>query len=156
MIKLICPTCKNKFKRFKSQIEISYKRGSKFIYCSQRCSFKSPLLKKAQSLNGKSNKGRTHIRKPTEKRPGFTISSRGYRLIMVKNHPYAWKKGYILEHRLIIEQKIRRYLLPHEKVHHINGNRLDNRAENLQLFPSQSEHINNHKEPITGRFKASH
>lgn len=48
---------------------------------------------------------------------------------------------YILEHRLVMEQHIGRYLLPSEVVHHIDGNPSNNAIDNLQLFSSQSEHV---------------
>lgn len=55
------------------------------------------------------------------------INKGGYRLIR--------KEGrYVLEHRWIIEQEIGRRLQRHEHIHHLNGNRLDNRRENLQLI----------------------
>lgn len=47
------------------------------------------------------------------------------------------------EHRFIIEQFLGRKLKRNEVVHHINGNKNDNRIENLQLM-SLSEHSKLH------------
>jgi len=68
----------------------------------------------------------------------------GYIYLLKPGHPFSTKDGYIMEHRLIMEQSIERYLEPQEIIHHINEIRDDNRIENLMLFASIRKHLDYH------------
>ena len=57
-----------------------------------------------------------------------------YRARHVPEHPYCDCKGYVMEHRLIMERHIGRYLPPEEVVHHIDEDCANNQLENLQLM----------------------
>lgn len=83
-------------------------------------------------------------------RGGKTLDSHGYILVKApKDHPYKTKAGYIREHRLVMEKSIGRYLFPTEDVHHLNGDKTDNRIENLGLFSNRTQHLRHeHKEGL--------
>lgn len=79
---------------------------------------------------------------------GKLVRKDGYILVYAPdNHPYGITKQkgsrnkYILEHRLVMERHIGRYLLPEEVVHHIDENPSNNDISNLQLFATQADHI---------------
>lgn len=81
---------------------------------------------------------------------GRLVDKDGYILIYCPNHPYTRKprKKYVLEHRLVMEHHLKRYLKPSEVVHHHNKNKADNQIENLGLFSKNAEHL---KHELTGK-----
>ena len=79
---------------------------------------------------------------------GNRAGSSGYITVIVHEHdffyPMASKDNRVAKHRLVMAKHLKRCLLPWEVVHHKNGIRLDNRLENLQLFPTSSHHHSYH------------
>lgn len=65
---------------------------------------------------------------------GVVTTPHGYTAVSGGEFPEMHDmNGYTLEHRLVMARAFCRPLTKHETVHHINGNRKDNRLENLQL-----------------------
>lgn len=143
---MICNQCKSEF--------IPKYKYNPNKFCSRRCMYESrrdvqrqialtnnPMKrpevveKWKQSMTFK--KGEDH---PMWK--GGVYIQNGYRYLYVPGHPHAHKNMY-QEHRLIMEQKIGRYLNSSEIIHHINGNKLDNRIDNL-VITNRSEHASGH------------
>jgi hypothetical protein len=84
--------------------------------------------------------GNERSSKSSNWRGGVRLNKRGYRLVYCPEHPNCQKSGFILEHRLVMERHIGRFLKREERVHHINKIKTDNRIINLQLFANESEH----------------
>lgn len=64
------------------------------------------------------------------------LDPKNYVSVFMPHHPNASKEGRILQHRLVMSQYLGRPLYDDENVHHKNGDRHDNRIENLELWSS--------------------
>lgn len=72
------------------------------------------------------------------------ITKEGYKQVYRPKHPDARESGYISEHKLKYEKKYGP--VPEGKIiHHINGNKLDNRPKNLIAVTPQ-EHYKIHNQ----------
>lgn len=110
------------------------RRASRFpgkhVFCSQRC---------------KSDWQRTNLRdKNNPCWRGGRREKDGYIFVRMPDHPRA-VGGYVREHILVVEENLGHSLKLGECVHHINGERADNRIENLKVFASGGEHSRSHK-----------
>jgi hypothetical protein len=101
-----------------------YRNNRPRVFCSKKC------LKYLEN------------RKP--KICGEHIVRNGYHARKILSHPFADRQGYVRLHRVVMEMKIGRYLQPYEVVHHINGDKTDNRIENLLLCANETEHQKYH------------
>jgi len=73
---------------------------------------------------------------------GRVVDADGYALVWVAEHPNRRKHThYMLEHRLVMERVLGRYLAAEEVVHHKNGNKQDNGPENLEVFANNTDHL---------------
>lgn len=88
-----------------------------------------------KNTGGKS-KGKPGLK--MEKNPAWKGGKRidkrdGYVLVQLPGHPNSRVDGSILEHRLIMSERLGRPLEKDEDVNHVNGIKHDNRLENLKL-----------------------
>lgn len=161
-IKKLCKTCGNEFMVVPSM--------ARSIFCSYPCYWKDLEKRPGPNLGRKfsdefkkkisnAQKGKRLGQKSSSWRGGRHHRLDGYTLVKVYDHPNSIN-NYIFEHRLVMEKHLGRLLKNDEVVHHINGNRSDNRLENLKLFKNSAEHNKFHYDQMNinktnGRFLPS-
>ena len=122
-----------------------FKKRQKSAFSGKKHSEKSKeLMKKPKSKKHKENLIKNHADVSGDKNPnwkgGKKKDNNGYILIHSPNHPNKNVRNYVLEHRLVMEKHLRRYLKPSEIVHHIDRNPSNNKINNLKLFLSNKAH----------------
>ena len=134
MVDVICENCKEIFKTYQCYL----KRKRKRRYCSKKCEAEA----------------RTYNNTVDKWKGGHISKSTGYKYVR-----YNGKQ--VEEHRLVMMKSLGRSLETTECVHHVNGNKTDNRIENLQLT-TREEHPGLHpkrnavKCTICGKVKKHH
>ena len=84
------------------------------LYCSRHCAYEH---KKAQGKQGRYVNRDGYVRLSV---PAGTVGRQG--------------DGRMLEHRFVMQEHLGRPLARDEDVHHVNGDKTDNRIENLELW----------------------
>jgi hypothetical protein len=109
-----CENCGRTFERSLTRVKTGNTR-----FCSRRCVF---------SRHRSGGNGRA-------------LNPQGYvRLYILPDPTTGDRGGRVLEHRYLMERHLGRPLLPSEIIHHRNGDRADNRIQNLQVYTADSDH----------------
>lgn len=71
------------------------------------------------------------------------VDERGYVMVYMPEHHSTKDGRYVYVHRLVMEEVLGRPLTENENIHHKNGDKSDNRPQNLEIM-SNSEHMSKH------------
>ena len=138
-----CPICGKKF-----HVKPYHLHRFKTNYCSKECQNEARKIYMRNEGNHQYGlKGRANA----TWKGGTKETCYGYLLVQQLGHPFSvGRSEYVFEHRLVAEKYLltpensveingKRYLSPDYVAHHKNGNKKDNRKENLEVM-TLSEH----------------
>ena len=146
-----CPVCNKNFWCKPSHLE-----RFKQVSCSKEC---GQVLKKKRMMGQNNHQFNLKGKDNPSWKSDTKISTYGYRLVRVLDHPFKNSSGFVFEHRLVAEKYLLKennsvevngklYLKPELEVHHIDENKLNNHSSNL-LILTKAEHrkLHNNKNP---------
>jgi len=94
---------------------------------------------------------------------GIVNTSDGYLEEYAPKHPFSGNRVYIKQHRLVMEEWLRKnepnseflveihgvkYLKLGSVVHHKDGNKINNNPKNLKCYKNKGEHLRNHAKKV--------
>lgn len=131
----VCPICGKSFRKTEKEKRITCSIQCAGVYRSQKCKEKNAILLERGKWDG--------VERKNMWKPMFYVKSNGYLWAKCPNHPNCFKNGYVLAHRIVIENYLGRILRNNEFVHHKDGNKTNNNISNLEVM-TLSEHAKHH------------
>lgn len=159
-VTLACQQCGTTF-----EVTPGWARNGRRKFCSNRCRHRAEAQQKrrlgklhtdeARAKMAQAATGRRDKERSSQWKGGIYLDRAGYRWVMIDLLPETTRalvrqmvppgKRYVMEHRAVMAATLARPLTRSEIVHHLNGEKADNRPENLMLH-DRSRHSMEHRE----------
>ncbi len=121
-------------KGYRVPIQCGHCKKTRIVHAHSIRHAESGFCKSCSNLGARANSWR-----------GGRVMKAGYVQVRIeRSHPFyqamATANGYVAEHRLVMAESLGRALEKTEVVHHRDGDKLNNKLENLELYVSFQEH----------------
>ena len=134
-----CEACGKRFVRTAAQT----RRPNEGTYCSASCRLAG--RRDGSMLRCRQCRSEFYRKKSEASKSSGSFCSKKCWALYVRNRATSYPKiGSRHAHRIFAERKLGRPLRPGEIVHHIDGDRKNYDPSNLEILPSQSEHVKLH------------